>query len=323
MKTKQQTQFRTAFEQEVYEGLTAFPKKISSKWFYNKEGDKLFQQIMALPEYYLTGCEYAIIDTHKDEITTLFKEQAGFDLVELGAGDGKKTKILLEQFAAEGINFTYKPIDISQNMLDELKDDINRNWPQIDIKPEQGTYFEVLKDLGNRDTDRKMVIMVLGSNIGNLTHPQAVDFLINIRRSMSTGDLLFMGLDQKKDPQLVLSAYNDDQGITEAFNKNLLHRINKELESDFDTTKFKHWPVYDPETGTAKSFLVSTQNQKVTIKKLNLEINFTAWESIHTEISQKYDDDIVEWLAKEAGLKILTQYSDEQDRFTDYVFKVN
>ena len=140
---------------------------------------------------------------------------------------------------------------------------------------------------------------------------------------MSTGDLLFMGLDQKKDPQLVLSAYNDDQGITEAFNKNLLHRINKELESDFDTTKFKHWPVYDPETGTAKSFLVSTQNQKVTIKKLNLEINFTAWESIHTEISQKYDDDIVEWLAKEAGLKILTQYSDEQDRFTDYVFKVN
>ena len=322
MKTEQQTQFKTAFEQEVYEGLTAFPKKISSKWFYDKKGDKLFQQIMALPEYYLTGCEYDIIDTHKEEITNLFQERAGFDLVELGAGDGKKTKILLEEFAAKKINFTYKPIDISQNMLDELKDAINQKWPKINIKPEQGTYFEVLKNLGNRDTDRKMVIMVLGSNIGNLTHPQAVDFLINIRKSMRNGDLLFMGLDQKKDPELVLSAYNDSQGITEAFNKNLLHRINEELESDFNTDKFKHWPVYDPETGTAKSFLVSTQDQKVTIKKLNLEINFTAWESIHTEISQKYDDDIVEWLANEAGLETLTQYSDNRNRFTDYVFKV-
>ncbi|RXG32100.1 L-histidine N(alpha)-methyltransferase [Leeuwenhoekiella marinoflava] len=322
MKTEQQTQFKTAFEQEVYEGLTTFPKKVSSKWFYDKKGDKLFQQIMELPEYYLTGCEYEIIDTHKQEITKLFQEQAGFDLIELGAGDGKKTKILLEKFASEGINFTYKPIDISQNMLDELKNAINHKWPQIDIKPEQGSYFDVLKDLGNRDTDRKMVIMVLGSNIGNLTHPQAVDFLVNIRKTMRSGDLLFMGLDQKKNPELVLSAYNDSQGITEAFNKNLLHRINEELESDFDTNQFKHWPVYDPETGTAKSFLVSTQDQKVTIKKLNLEINFTAWESIHTEISQKYDDNIVEWLSKEAGLEILAQYSDKHNRFTDYVFKV-
>ena len=322
MKTEQQTQFKTAFEQEVYEGLTTFPKKVSSKWFYDKKGDKLFQQIMELPEYYLTGCEYEIIDTHKQEITKLFQEQAGFDLIELGAGDGKKTKILLEKFASEGINFTYKPIDISQNMLDELKNAKNHKWPQTDIKPEQGSYFDVLKGLGNRDTDRKMVIMVLGSNIGNLTHPQAVDFLVNIRKTMRSGDLLFMGLDQKKNPELVLSAYNDSQGITEAFNKNLLHRINEELESDFDTNQFKHWPVYDPETGTAKSFLVSTQDQKVTIKKLNLEINFTAWESIHTEISQKYDDNIVEWLSKEAGLEILAQYSDKHNRFTDYVFKV-
>ena len=182
-------------------------------------------------------------------------------------------------------------------------------------------YFDVLKKLGNRDTARKMVIMVLGSNIGNLTHPQAIDFLVNIRKSMQPEDLLFMGLDQKKDPQQILNAYNDTQEITAEFNKNILRRINTELDSNFNTEAFKHWPVYDPETGTAKSFLVSTTQQKVTLKKLNIEVNFAPWESIHTEISQKYDDDVVQWLAQEAGLEITAQFSDTQKQFTDYAFK--
>lgn len=321
MKTTTKIEFQNTFEKEVYEGLTAFPKRLSSKWFYDKKGDKLFQKIMELPEYYLTSCEYNIIEKHQQEIAKLFDEPQGFDLVELGAGDGKKTKILLEKFYEENLEFTYRPIDISASVLEELEGSIQEKWPQLDIQTEQGMYFDVLKKLGNRDTARKMVIMVLGSNIGNLTHPQAIDFLLNIRKSMQPEDLLFMGLDQKKDPQQILNAYNDTQEITAEFNKNILRRINTELDSNFNTEAFKHWPVYDPETGTAKSFLVSTTQQKVTLKKLNIEVNFAPWESIHTEISQKYDDDVVQWLAQEAGLEITAQFSDTQKQFTDYAFK--
>ena len=322
METEQKTKFDTAFEEEVYEGLTAFPKYLSSKWFYDKKGDKLFQQIMDLPEYYLTGSELSIIEENKINLSKLFATAEGFDLVELGAGDGKKTKILLQELENSKSKFTYKPVDISQNVLDELEEDVLKKWPQLNIQTEQGTYFDILNKLSKRKKDRKMVILVLGSNIGNLSHKHAVEFLKTIQQSMHKDDLLFMGFDQKKNPEVILNAYNDSQGITEAFNKNLLFRINNELGGNFDLEKFKHWPVYNPENGTTKSFLVSTTDQTVKIQKLNLDIHFAAWESIHTEISQKYDDDIVNWLAQESGLQIEIKYSDSKNYFTDYIFKV-
>ena len=313
--------FETEFHKEIYEGLTAFPKYISSKWFYDKKGDKLFQDIMALPEYYLTGCEYEILDTHTAEIADLFKDSQGFDLVELGAGDGKKTKVLLKHFIEQELDFTYKPIDISQNALDSLEQDLHKTLPEVEVLTQQGTYFDVLRNLCARSSNRKTVIMVLGSNIGNLSHANAVNFLTGIRKCMNTGDLLFMGFDQKKNPSIVLDAYNDTQRVTEAFNKNVLTRINTTLEANFDLDSFKHWPTYDPETGTAKSYLISTKEQKVNLNKLNLEVNLTAWESIHTEISQKYDDHIVDWLSSESGLKVIHQFEDTKRYFTDYVFK--
>ncbi len=325
MKTKQSKQqehnFESVFQKEIYEGLTAFPKYISSKWFYDKKGDALFQQIMHLPEYYLTGCEYEIFEKHTTEIANLFSDPDGFDLVELGAGDGKKTKVLLQHLVENKSNFTYKPIDISQNALDNLEEDLLKTFPTIEVVTEQGTYFEVLKNLCSRSGNRKTVIMVLGSNIGNLNHEHAVNFLSEIRKCMQAEDLLFMGFDQKKNPEIIRSAYNDSQKVTEAFNKNVLNRINNSLDANFNCDAFMHWPTYDPETGTAKSFLVSTKDQKVSLNKLNLEINFSAWESIHTEISQKYDDHIVGWLAKGAGLEVTTQFEDSRKYFTDYVFK--
>lgn len=322
MKSNQETKFKNTFEEEVYEGLTAFPKYLSSKYFYDKKGDKLFQKIMALPEYYLTECERTIIEENKADISNLFSGDAGFDLVELGAGDGKKTKVLLQELIETKRDFTYKPIDISQNVLDELEEDVLNRWPSINIETEQGTYFNILKKLSEQQKDRKMVIVVLGSNIGNLPHKYAVEFLTTIRKSMQPEDLLFMGFDQKKDPQVILNAYNDSQGVTEEFNKNLLSRINEEMNANFDLQKFNHWPVYDPENGTTKSFLVSTEDQTVTLQNLDLDIHFSAWESIHTEISQKYDDVIVNWLAQEAGLVVEKQYSDPKNYFTDYIFRI-
>lgn len=309
----------TSFKKEVYAGLTSELKYLSSKYIYDKKGDKLFQDIMAMPSYYLTDCEFEIFSLHKSEIATLFEEKSGFDLIELGAGDGKKTKVLLNYLVNKNTDFVYKPIDISQHAIDSLSNKLKEEIPKLDVDAETGEYFEVLDRLKQFDA-RKKVIMVLGSNIGNLLHPRAIEFLTQLKDTMNKNDLLFMGFDQKKNPQTILDAYNDPEGITAAFNKNLLHRINSELGGDFNVDAFKHWEVYDPESGTAKSFLVSVKEQQVYISAIDLNITFKPWETIHTEISQKYDDGVVKWLAQESGLKINTDFTDSKGYYKNYVF---
>ena len=321
MNIKTQPQINTAFRNEVFEGLSNFPKRLSSKYIYDKTGDKLFQDIMAMPGYYLTGCEFEIISNNTREIGELFRDmEKGLDLIELGAGDGKKTKVLLKYMVENNSNFTYKPIDISENAVKMLSENLAHEMPTLNVDAEVGEYFEVLERLKGFNK-RKKVIMLLGSNIGNLQHPKAIDFLTKLKDAMSPEDLLFVGFDQKKNPQTILNAYNDQTGITEAFNKNILTRINREFGGNFEVEKFKHWEAYNPETGTAKSFLVATEPMEVTIEKIQLTVSFDQWESIHTEISQKYDDKIVHWLAQEAGLKIETSFSDEKDYYKNYAFK--
>ncbi len=298
------TIYETAFEEDVAKGLTSFPKYLLSKYIYDEKGDKLFQQIMAMPEYYLTNCELEILQQHTASIADSFNSKKGFDLIELGAGDGKKTKVLLKHLVAKNYDFTYLPVDISQHVLAQLKTSLKTEIPGVKIQTQQGTYFKTLEKLADYNS-RKKVIMVLGSNIGNLLHEKAIDFLRNICLAMSEEDLLFMGFDQKKEPQKILEAYNDPHGITEAFNKNLLIRINKEMNADFNTDNFKHWETYNPETGTARSYLVSKKEQEVKIDKLGLSIHFNAWETIHTEISQKYDDDIIKCKTKFNNLEQL------------------
>lgn len=322
MKIQEKTMLDTSFKKEVFEGLTAYPKYLSSKYIYDAQGDKLFQDIMAMPSYYLTDCEFEILSLHTKEIVHYFEnQQKGFDLIELGAGDGKKTKVLLRYLAKNNTNFTYKPIDISQHAIDSLSKKLEQEIPSIDVAAEKGEYFEVLTKL-KTISKRKKAIMVLGSNIGNLLHPRAIDFLSQLKKAMTKDDMLLIGFDQKKNPQTILDAYNDPEGITAAFNKNLLVRINREMDANFDVSKFIHWERYDPETGTAKSYLVAKEPQEVTINALNLSISFTSWETIHTEISQKYDDKTVAWLAAEAGLEIVTAFADTQRYYKNYMFKV-
>ena len=311
----------TPFKKEVFEGLSAFPKYLSSKYFYDKKGDKLFQDIMAMPEYYLTGCEFQILSSHTETIGELFRDREnGLDLIELGAGDGKKTKVLLKYMADHNFNFVYKPIDISENAVEKLSENLATEMPALTVDAEVGEYFEVLERLKGFNK-RKKVIMVLGSNIGNLKHPKAIEFFTKLKDAMLPDDLLFMGFDQKKNPQTILDAYNDEAGITAAFNKNILTRINRELGGNFDVDKFKHWEAYNPETGTAKSFLVATEAMQASIEKLGLTVNFEQWETIHTEISQKYDDKIVQWLAEQSGLEIETSFTDEKGYYKNYAFR--
>ena len=310
-----------AFIKDVRDGLTSFPKYLYSKYIYDEKGDKLFQDIMALPEYYLTNCEHEIISLHTKHIAELFRGSGnGFDLIELGAGDGKKTKILLKYLSEEKFDFIYKPIDISQNAIDLLTKELTHQFPKVQVDAEKGEYFEVLERLQEYNK-RKKVILVLGSNIGNLLHPRAIEFLSKLKDTMGPEDQLFMGFDQKKNPQTILDAYNDATGVTAAFNKNLLHRINAELGGHFDPDTFKHWEVYDPETGTAKSYLVAKEEMDVKIDALGITIHFDAWETIHTEISQKYSDKVVKWLADSAGLHIETSFTDTKEYYKNYIFK--
>jgi len=321
MKLPTSVNLDTSFKKDVYQGLTSYPKYLYSKYIYDQQGDKLFQQIMDLPEYYLTNCEFEILQSQTDAIIDSFCEgDQGFDLIELGAGDGKKTRLLLDRMLQRKVDFVYKPIDISSHAIDSLATALEEEFPALSLQPEVGAYFEVLSRLKSFG-HRKKVILFLGSNIGNLLHPRAVTFLSQLQKNMNPADRVFIGFDQKKNPQTILDAYNDPQGVTEAFNKNLLHRINREFDADFQVDNFKHWETYDPETGTAKSYLVATQPMKVSIDALDLEVELAAWETIHTEISQKYTDEVVNWLAEQAGLLIDTSFTDSQTYYKNYCFK--
>lgn len=309
------------FREEVRKGLTDFPKHLSSKYIYDASGDRLFQQIMALDEYYLTRCEMEIISENKQAIADVFRDREnGLDLLELGAGDGKKTKILLEYMLRNNFNFIYKPVDISENALHSLKNSLKKEIPSLEVHAVVGDYFEVLEQLKTLN-QRKKVILFLGSNIGNLPHPKAIEFLEKLSETLMEDDLVFMGMDQKKNPQTIQDAYNDKSGVTEKFNLNLLERINRELEGNFDTSKFTHWETYNPETGTAKSFLIATEEMNVQIGALDVSLHFDQWETIHTEISQKYDAKTVEWMAQTSGLEIVSSFSDKKGYFKNYVFR--
>ena len=321
MQSKPNRSFESEFEKDVYEGLTRYPKRLYSRYIYDEKGDKLFQKIMAMPSYYLTDTELGILEEHKTAIAEHFKSLGeAFELYELGAGDGKKTKILLREFVEQGLPFTYRPIDISAHVLQVLQKAVLAEIPEVHMDPIQGTYFNTLREIKHQ-SDRAKVVLFLGSNIGNLLHPQAVEFLRELKDCLGPKDLLFIGFDQKKDPQTVLEAYDDKEGITAAFNKNLLHRINAEMGGNFEVDAFRHWESYDPETGTARSFLVAESPQKIEIEALDLQVELDAWETIHTEISQKYDQKTIEWLCEQAGLKPVCFFTDSRQWYCNYLIK--
>src|SRR5688500_8668921 len=206
------------FAEDVLRGLTSTPKQLSSKYFYDDEGSRLFQEIMRLPEYYPTRAELKIFTEQTDDICNAFTAGAdAIDLIELGAGDGTKTAVLIEHFLKRGTDFTYSPIDISQEANDALSKTFREQFPDLRIEPHTGDYFRVLDSLKN-GSDRRKVLMFLGSNIGNFQRDQAVDFFQHLRSVMNGNDRLFVGFDMQKDPRVIVSAYDDPNGVTAAFN---------------------------------------------------------------------------------------------------------
>ncbi|WP_312822798.1 L-histidine N(alpha)-methyltransferase [Epilithonimonas sp.] len=308
------------FQKDILEGLSMSPKKLSSKYFYDKNGDRLFQQIMAMPEYYLTDCELDIFKNKTDRLATaISKINEPFDLIELGAGDAMKSSYLLKYLEDSGIDFTYMPIDISGNILSVLNEKLSLEIPSLEINLLEGDYFDMLNKATSIST-RKKVVMFLGGNIGNMDLEEARYFCREIRRRLNPGDLLLIGFDLKKNPHTILNAYNDAAGITAAFNLNLLTRINNELDADFNIDRFVHYQTYDPISGACRSFLVSLCQQKVTVK--NSIFNFEENELIDMEISQKFSQDDIEKLAKDSGFHILTEIKDSKDWFVDSIWSI-
>lgn len=303
----------------VAQGLTKMPKRLPSWLFYDEIGDKIFQEIMRMPEYYLTDCELEILNHKKDRLLRQIGEgNCSFKLVELGAGDGTKTEVLLSHFLNQGADFTYVPIDISEAVLNQLSSRLRKTLPQLKIQPENGLYHEALQ-VFSASEERKLILF-LGANIGNFTKEEATAFIKQLASSMHADDLLMIGFDLKKDPRLIQAAYDDDDGVTRKFNLNLLERINRELGGEFDTETFTHYPFYDPESGVTKSYLVSQLEQEVFIAALDKTIHFDKWEIIHTEVSLKYDKQMIYALAKQAGLKVIDQLYDGKGYFCDVLF---
>lgn len=319
--TQQLLEVQKDFAREILKGLERTPKCLPSKYFYNAEGDALFQKIMELDEYYLTRAEHQIINEHKAEILTSFLgSDNNFRLVELGAGDGTKTRTLLGHFVQVGTDFVYSPIDISENVLQQLEERMVQAIPDLQIEYIQGEYFDALSEL-NENHLTKEVVLFLGSTIGNFGIEAGTAFLKKLSENLSPGDLLFIGFDLMKDPRTVLSAYDDKSGVTRDFNFNLLDRINDELGANFDINKFQHYPTYDPVSGETRSYLICREKHQVKFEALDYVLELDQWEAIHTEVSQKYSYQMIEKLAKESGFRIKQHFTDDQELFVDSLWE--
>ena len=303
------------FFSDVVSGLGSTPKKLQSKYFYDATGDRFFQQIMAMPEYYLTRCELDIFKNRTHELANvILADGTAFDLIELGAGDATKSSYLLKHLKDNKANFTYMPIDISGHILDVLDEKLSTEVPGLNIVCLEGDYFDMLKRAANLSSRRK-VVLFLGSNIGNMEATDAASFCNELRKNLSPGDILLIGFDLKKNPQTILNAYNDKQGITAAFNLNLLIRINRELGANFNIGQFEHYQNYDPLTGACRSYIISLKEQDVTIA--GKVIHFDKDEAMYMEVSQKFSEDDIQQLAYNSGFAIAASVNDSKGWFTD------
>ncbi len=312
----------TAIAEDTLIGLSSKQKFLSSKYFYDENGSRIFQDIMHMPEYYLTDCEFEIFDLQKQSILEAFSaNHTRFDLIELGAGDGYKTKILLSWFLQKKKDFTYMPIDISSNTLSELATSLKIDLPTLQIDEQAGDYFEMMEYINSYDSSPK-IILFLGSNIGNFSWQESVIFLRHIKEQMKAQDQLFIGFDLKKDPRVIMNAYDDPHGNTRDFNLNLLERLNRELGANFRVKNFRHHAVYDPVSGAAKSYLVSLTDQQVDIDELETSFHFKPFETIYTEMSQKYNLEMIEELAYSCGFEIKQNFYDSKRYFVNSLWKL-
>lgn len=306
---------------DTLKGLSAKPRFLLSKYFYDDTGSNIFKDIMHMPEYYLTNCEYEIFTRQKKELLQAFtSEKDIFNLVELGSGDGFKTKILLHYFNKVGVEFHYVPIDISKKANEDLLVSLQTEIPELYVDAKTGDYFQELQKLNTNENVPK-VILFLGSNIGNFSDEEMEIFLDHLSKYTNKGDKALIGFDLKKSPEIILRAYDDPHGLTRRFIFNHLHRINKELDAGFNPANFVHHCSYNPESGALKSYLIAKKEHSVKIGVLEQVFHFEKWESIFMELSRKFDHETIQNLAANHGFKLIKNFTDSRNYFVDSLWE--
>lgn len=314
-----QTAFCRRFAQDVLHGLSMPRKRLPCKYLYDDAGSRLFSQIMDLAEYYLARCEVEIFETRGAELMDFFADPP-LNLVELGAGDGTKTRVLIEHIRHRETDFTYVPIDISRAAVSGISDRFGRWFPGLRTRGITADYLEGLKWLSGQNHCRNIVLF-LGSTVGNFSPRGREEFLKNLRASVNAGDWLLIGFDLVKDIDVMIRAYNDARGVTAAFNKNILIRMNRELGANFDPGRFRFYSTWDVDACAVQSYLVSTCAQEVYISSLGRGFDVSAWEAIHTESSYKFTRQQTRELAAKTGFAVAVELTDNAEYFMDALWR--
>lgn len=305
------TQIEKTFADEISSSLCSDSKYINPKYFYDKKGSDLFEQICSLPEYYPTRTEIEILKTLQLDLPQYLDDS--FRLVELGSGSSNKTRLILDVFDKIQSKIEYFPIDISE-ILTQSSELLQREYDKLHITGIVDTYEGGLKFIEKYD-DKKNLIIFLGSSYGNFLPKEGKVFLKKINSIMKKEDLFLIGLDLVKDKEILENAYNDSMGITAKFNLNILSRINDELDADFNLKNFKHVAKYNDRDQRIEMYLKSTVNQSVVISKANLSLTLKEGELIHTEHSHKYTLPQIRELMNDVGFITNNIWSDKNNHY--------
>lgn len=297
--------------EDVIQGLTQTPKSLPPKYFYDERGSQLFEQICQLPEYYPTRTEAWILSQYADEIAQM---TGSCELVELGSGSSTKTRLLLDSYQKIADDCRYLPIDISGGILKTSVLQLQQQYPDFSIQGLLGTYEQALAHLESNSLRTRMIFF-LGSSMGNFTPQESDLFLSQIAHAFKPGDYFLLGIDLQKPKEILELAYNDSQGVTAAFNLNMLSHLNWRFQGNFDLNFFTHQAIYNQADAQIEMYLHCQENHWVSLDILNLKVSFQAGESILTEISRKFDLAIIQKQLAAQGLITLKTWTDPQEWF--------
>lgn len=308
------------FANDIKRGLSADPKYLFPKYLYDELGSRLFEAICEVDEYYLTRAEDQILTTHANEIVASIPECE--TLIELGSGSAEKTRNIIEALIRQRGNLLFVPVDISASALAESSHALLDSYPELRIDAFAADYFQALDALQLPDS-KPVLVLFLGSNIGNFEPDEALNFMQAIRRVLRPDDALLLGADLKKDRAVLEAAYDDSLGVTRSFIVNELERINRELGANFDLWAFGLRSFYNEALGRVEVNLESLRPQTVEVRGLELTVDFKAGERIHIENAYKFDLDGLRRLGNQSGFKLERTWLDEKQRFSSNLFRAD
>lgn len=312
--TFQETEIAEQVATAVRAGLTAQPKRLPPWLFYDEAGSRLFEEITELEEYYLTRTERGIFLDFLDEILGAASDGHRLRIAELGAGSAEKTRLLLAAVLERQGEVVYEPVDVSATALEAARKRIAQELKRVTVRPRVADYTRGL-ELDDAEEDERRLVLYIGSSIGNFEPEDAAALLKGLRAGLREGDGLLLGVDLVKEESTLVAAYDDAEGVTAAFNRNVLERVNRELGGDFDTEAFAHRAVWNAGLRRMEMYLESARRQKVSVEALGLEVAFSAGERMHTENSYKYGRGEAEAMLRAAGFLPAGTWTDERGWF--------